>query len=265
MSATCANCDAPIAGRYCAGCGQDARARLTFRELAGQAIGGLLDLDSRFWRTLRGLAIPGRMSADYLAGRRIRYMPPVQTYLVVALLFFALVPAGFEGLVVNNMMRGTITAEALAAGVAPQEYARDWLANSDSPLVTPKFQATLSRYSLLMFLTMPVLALMLHGAHLSRRRDYLEHLVVAIHLQTAMFALGALVLALEAVVFAWWLPPVGRWLYPVLTLALVLHGIAACRRVYAEAWWAAAIKYGAAFLAYFLVLLLTGRVAATLA
>lgn len=262
MAATCANCGGALGGRFCAACGQDGRARLTFREVAGQAIGGLLNLDSRFWRTLRDLAVPGRVTANYLAGQRARYMPPVQTYLVIALLFFAIVPIGFEAFVTNVVVRGDIERDALAAGVAPADHYATWWQRSNAPIGTEDFQVKLTRYSWLMFLTMPLFALVLQGFHLSARRDYLEHLVFTIHLQSVFFAAVAAALGVEILVRALWLPPVSAPLWYAVMALLLVYGVIACRRVYAEGWFAAGVKYSVALFAYVTIMVVAAAAVA---
>ena len=61
-------------------------------ELVRDAFGDLFELDSRLWRTLIPLLLrPGRLTKDYLEGRRARYMPPFRMYLVLSLIFFVVV------------------------------------------------------------------------------------------------------------------------------------------------------------------------------
>ena len=87
---SCLNCGSPLAGQYCGRCGQRANSRLiSLWELLRDAFGDLFELDSRLWRTLVPLMIrPGRLTRDYLEGRRARFMPPFRTYLVLSILFF---------------------------------------------------------------------------------------------------------------------------------------------------------------------------------
>lgn len=87
---TCLNCDSPLRGQYCAQCGQRSQSRLiSLWELVKDAFGDLFELDSRLWQTLGPLLLaPGRLTADYLQGKRARFMPPFRTYLVLSLLFF---------------------------------------------------------------------------------------------------------------------------------------------------------------------------------
>lgn len=86
----CLNCGTTLSGQYCGNCGQRARSRLiSIWELLREAFGDLLELDSRLWRTLIPLAIrPGKLTRDYLEGRRARFMPPFRTYLVLSIIFF---------------------------------------------------------------------------------------------------------------------------------------------------------------------------------
>jgi len=88
----CRNCSSPIRGQYCAGCGQRSISRvITMWELTRDMVGDLADLDSRIWRSLIPLLFkPGHLTADYLQGRRARYMPPFRMYLVLSILFFLL-------------------------------------------------------------------------------------------------------------------------------------------------------------------------------
>jgi hypothetical protein len=89
-SPDCLNCGTHLTGQYCGNCGQRSRSRLiSLWELISDAFGDLLELDSRLWQTLIPLlSRPGRLTHDYLQGRRARYMPPFRMYLVLSLLFF---------------------------------------------------------------------------------------------------------------------------------------------------------------------------------
>lgn len=86
----CLNCGAALSGQYCGQCGQRATSRLiSLWELVRDAFGDLFELDSRLWQTLVPLlARPGRLTREYLEGRRARYMPPFRMYLVLSLVFF---------------------------------------------------------------------------------------------------------------------------------------------------------------------------------
>jgi len=86
----CLNCGTVLRGQYCEQCGQRATGRLiSLWELLRDAFGDLLELDSRLWRTVIPLLIrPGKLTRDYLEGKRARYMPPFRMYLVLSIIFF---------------------------------------------------------------------------------------------------------------------------------------------------------------------------------
>jgi hypothetical protein len=86
----CLNCGHVLHGQYCGICGQRSSSRLiSLWGLIAEGLGDLLDMDSRLWRTLRALLFrPGFLTAEYLEGRRARFMPPFRMYLAFSLLFF---------------------------------------------------------------------------------------------------------------------------------------------------------------------------------
>ena len=90
QAAVCLNCGDALAGRWCSGCGQseDARHR-SLGHLLAEVSEVLTHADSRLWRTLSRLAWrPGRLTRDYLAGRRISQLPPLRLMLIALFLLF---------------------------------------------------------------------------------------------------------------------------------------------------------------------------------
>lgn len=259
MSATaCANCGAAIGGRFCADCGQDSRLKLTLATFLGQAFEGLLDLDSRFWRTLRDLAVPGKLTEAYLAGRRARYMPPVQTYLVVAVLFFAVFGHGFFASVFTTEWRQRVVADAQQEGI-PAEAATA-KATAEFSKDIDAFQRNANHFSGLMVLLLPAFALALKGLYLSERRDLLEHLIVALHLQTVAFLVLTPLAAIQAFLFWQWWPALPLWTWYAAVLAFGIHGVFALKRVHRTSFVTALVKHSAAAAAYLLLVAATGWV-----
>lgn len=86
----CSNCESELHGQYCAACGQRSRQRMiTVWELVREASDVLTSLDSRLWRTL-GLLLfrPGRLTRNYLEGRRARYVAPLRLFIAASVIFF---------------------------------------------------------------------------------------------------------------------------------------------------------------------------------
>src|ERR1700690_139810 len=89
-SARCKNCDAVLLGRFCVNCSQAANVHVpTTMELVHELLEGITHSDSRLWRTLTTLWFkPGKLTAEFIAGRRVAYLPPFRLYLVLSVILF---------------------------------------------------------------------------------------------------------------------------------------------------------------------------------
>src|SRR5438552_19189515 len=86
----CENCGAQLSGKYCAQCGQPAiDYRRSFRHVIVDVLDSFLNWDSKFFATI-GLLIakPWRLTNEFLAGKRVRYVHPLRLYLLASILFF---------------------------------------------------------------------------------------------------------------------------------------------------------------------------------
>ncbi|WP_295181923.1 DUF3667 domain-containing protein [uncultured Christiangramia sp.] len=88
----CLNCELPLDknDRFCPNCGQlNTTKKLSFSDLFNEFFSGVFAYDSRFQRTLRILLFrPGKISKDYVEGKRTRYANPFRFYLSVSIIFF---------------------------------------------------------------------------------------------------------------------------------------------------------------------------------
>jgi len=91
-SAQCLNCGTELKGPFCYYCGQPDRNFMRFfPALLRDLMEDLFDLDSRFMRTLKPLLFkPGRLTRDFMSGRRFRYTPPMRLYIFSSIAFFLL-------------------------------------------------------------------------------------------------------------------------------------------------------------------------------
>jgi len=89
----CENCGAPMAGPFCAKCGQHAvDYRRSFRYVVLDVLDSFLSWDSKFFATIGWLiARPWHLTNEFLAGRRVRYVHPLRVYLLASILFFFVV------------------------------------------------------------------------------------------------------------------------------------------------------------------------------
>jgi len=90
----CLNCGLSLGGEenFCPSCGQrnDTRS-LNFGSFLHAIFSEVISYDSRLWRTILAMLIhPGKVSRDYIDGKRFRYANPFRFYLTVSIVFFVL-------------------------------------------------------------------------------------------------------------------------------------------------------------------------------
>jgi hypothetical protein len=97
---SCRNCQAALVGEYCHECGQKRIPEnwQSVPRFLRQFAGELVTLDFKTVRSVAALFNPGKLPAEFLAGRRREYLGPLKVYFVCAALFFFLGPlwAGFS-------------------------------------------------------------------------------------------------------------------------------------------------------------------------
>jgi len=88
----CSDCGAEVSGNFCSNCGQSTHSHRTLLHLGEELLHGVMHFDGRIWRTLPLLAFnPGRLTREWVQGRRTRYVSPLAIFLfTLFVMFFAL-------------------------------------------------------------------------------------------------------------------------------------------------------------------------------
>ncbi len=218
----CANCGAPLYGPYCSECGQHAHeSSRAIGTLFHDAWHVVTHVDTRFWRTIGMLlAKPGSLTREYFAERRARYLPPFRLYIVLSLLFFALASltggaSGIRAFDPEASRRASADATAAAAdaptaelGEAGSEYNVDhkdcdhvqafgwqWFERSLTEACRraaadhgrSAARAFVANIPKMMFVFLPLMALLMLLLYWRPRRYYVEHLVYFLHTHSALF------------------------------------------------------------------------------
>lgn len=88
----CTNCGHPldISDRYCPNCSQaNSTKKLTLKDFFDEFFSSLISYDSKLLKTLSALLIrPGRITKDYIKGKRISYTNPFRFLLSLAIVYF---------------------------------------------------------------------------------------------------------------------------------------------------------------------------------
>ncbi|MEO7067753.1 MAG: DUF3667 domain-containing protein [Rhodanobacter sp.] len=86
----CANCGAPMQGKFCHECGQSIHSVLKpVHAMIEESVETVFHIDGRIVHTVPPLLLkPGFLTLEYFSGRRIRYIAPVRLMFVLSLLSF---------------------------------------------------------------------------------------------------------------------------------------------------------------------------------
>jgi hypothetical protein len=250
VSMECRNCRTPAPMDFCPACGQEtAMHPPTVREFVHEFASHYIAIDGPLLRTLKTLLFyPGKLTAEYLSGRKRAYVLPLRLYLTISLIVWA-------GLSIQQSWRSKDNLFAHASmrdvsiisfGVkSPQVSIHDGVFSCTGlpdrmcehlrhryQVPDDELRAELSRIAVrlpsymayAMFGVVGLFALCTQLAFRRSRLRYGEHLVFAFHLH----GVGLLALLLTGV------------LPPLASLALLAFGlwylVAACKRVFGGGW-----------------------------
>jgi hypothetical protein len=249
-SPACTNCGAALVGPFCAQCGQrDKSPNPTVGDVVREAAEEISDVDGRLFRSMRALLTkPGFLTNELFFGRRASYVGPVRLYLTFSVLFFAVTAMSINPrLEIQNgvidlgfgqtvFVRGDLTPEARAELIEDATKLRDtrtgWL---------PR----------LLFVLVPLAALLVMLVTPRSGRNYPQHLYFAMHVQAAVFVLLALGSLLprapvrapggQGFTVTWTLAWQDAFGF-VLNVALVAYVVTSFRRVYGGGWVTNAVR-----------------------
>lgn len=223
--AACLNCGALLQGSYCASCGQKAAPpNPTVHELVHELVEAFLHIDGKMIESARLLLTrPGRLTREYFAGRRVRYLSPLRLYLTFSLLFFAASVLWSSSPVLSEQDIQELGAEpqtGILAALPPEQVSElvqrvqhDWMPRA-------------------MFFLVPISALLVMAVTRSARRNLPQHLWFALHVHAAYFGIAALTAVLEHAGGRTW----GNILSFARVLFIVTYSVVAFHTAYAGSW-----------------------------
>lgn len=233
----CLNCNQELQGEnFCPNCGQknDTR-RLSFWDMLAESFTNIFALDSKIFNSLKPLFFkPGKLTKEYVSGKRTKYIHPIRLYLGASILFFTIYSLSFDApnIVHTNVEEGTegpgvriaevkdtnsteykiieliesgadlSTEEALDSVGLENTVGNRWTYfiihktySMDSADKKNQFSEYFrSKIPIFIFVFLPVFALALRLVYVRRDFYYLEHLVFSLHNLAALFLVWALIL-----------------------------------------------------------------------
>lgn len=179
---TCSNCGADVQGNFCQHCGQR-QPRPTdfhFTEIMKQAFGEITDLDGTIWKTIHYLfRYPGKLTHDFLQGKRKQYINPFKLYLLASLLYFLVFSYSSKGTIVDLEMAFKLDLYGNTKDLVMQLW--DPAKQSQEEFMETFIQATRDVNNLLLYSSILIFALFLKLWFIRRNIPYAVHLLFALH------------------------------------------------------------------------------------
>jgi hypothetical protein len=237
----CHNCGIRLSGPYCAACGQKAvPLDVTLHDFLHELTHETLHVDGRVFRTIRRLLLsPGFLTREYTHGRRARWISPIRMYLVFSVAYFAL--SAFTGFRVGVYDRPARSGYSFSmgntprAGVSPEneqdaeDDAKQLGFESFAAMRDAMNRAIRAWVPRVMFVLLPLFALLVAVAYRQVDRNYLHHLIFAVHVHAAWFAAGTVATAVEIAA-----PRTGQSMEPLVVVFGIAYVIFAFLRVYGK-------------------------------
>lgn len=239
----CVTCNSVLSGAYCHACGEKARRDPpTLARFAAEMLAELLDADGRIVKTLKLLVIrPGRLTVEYVSGRRKPYLGPAAVFVLMNVLFFFVQPLA-------NVNTFHATLHSQTNWYPYSDWAEDMVATRlevtglDRDAYAAEFDVASERNArTLIFLQIPLLAIGIMLINFRKRRYFVEHLVFATHFFAALLLLS--VVASFGIYIYWILKP-GFTFDLEIPFIVITTGylLLASREVYGDNWIMASLK-----------------------
>jgi hypothetical protein len=252
----CTNCGQPLMPEthFCPQCGQKNHdLNIPLRGLFEEMAEGILHFDSKSLQTIKALMFkPGFLTAEYITGRRVRYVTPVRLYVFISFLFFFLLalPAGdrpsgesvkkessklaitfFEisSLEVANMTPAqldSVMQKRSISTTAANRYIMRQLALVGSSGQKEITHLLVKGISYMMFALMPVFALTVYWLNRKKAQHYIGTLVFSVHYHCLAFLLLVILVFFTMIgigIILWLVPFIVLPVYLFLALRHVYH------------------------------------------
>ena len=178
----CASCGAAFESPFCPACGERRLDHhdLSLRHFVAHSLHDVTHFDTKIFRSLKVLVSePGRLTADYVDGRRVGWLSPVQLFVMVNVIFFFVAPKlglfrfGYDYFAGNeHVLLRVATKPALDAARGGRDVP-EFRTEFDHAIDHPK--------RLLIFIMVALFAVLLAALLYRRKRYFVEHVVFALH------------------------------------------------------------------------------------
>ncbi len=210
MERICKNCGWKLEPefKFCPNCGQEHKEKVVhFKQFMLDFLGDYFTFDSLIIRSVRPLLFnPGFLTQEFLAGRRVRYIPPLRMFIFISIIFF--------------LVLGPVDS---SVGVEKSD---------ENEFLDFFFSVWFPR---LFFLLLPLFAFFLFLMFRKSVKIYLSHFIFSVHFHAFIFALSTIFVILIDYIF----PTsvfLSQWAFFITIGILEIYLLIALRKVYQQRW-----------------------------
>ena len=206
MSEPCPSCGGAITDTFCGTCGErrPSTRGYSLTHFAHEVFETITDLDRSFLHTVTALIRrPGELTAAYMRGERVRYLRPLQLFLLVNVIFFLVGGPGVNAYStsLHNHLNSSPYQDR-ARAIVRQRLPASGLTDTQYVVAFDQKEKVLART--LVIVMAPGFALAVALLSLDRRRPIVQHVVFAFHFVSFMLLLTiAIVYLLIVLAMAW--------------------------------------------------------------
>jgi len=228
----CPNCGYVLNLQYqfCPSCGQSTQKEEDVKSLVSHFLNDYFTFDSKIIRSIKPLIIsPGMLTLEYLAGKRIQYIPPLRLFIFLSIIFFLLLEW-------FNSESGSRIEDELLDDTFWNTFFASWL---------PK----------LFFILLPIFALIVARLYKKQKRSLLPHFLFALHYHSTIFLIGILYILASWVFYSLNWIVVNQSILLVFAVYLLFNLGFAMKKVYQESFKKTLIKFILLMFSYQLILI----------
>jgi len=229
----CKNCNAPINGTFCQSCGQkliDSEDR-SLSKLLAELISNLFFFDGRFWISLRYLMFkPGKMTTEFVDGKRKRFLPPISLFLLVNLIYFIVSPTSDYSLSLYEQLNMQFYSDYTVQLIDHKVEESGMSYHQIESLYNKK---SLGFAKLFMILNIPLIAIILYLFNFRNRKFFFDSLIFSCHFFAFFLIMTMLMHLIDWLIDASW---EGIFVQAVFVIT-ILYAILAVREFYQKKWY----------------------------
>ena len=188
----CQNCGNYLTGPYCSQCGEKKydKHELSVKHFFSETLESFFHFDNRFFRSLKLLITrPGQLSLNYVQGKRVSFMKPLQLFLVLNLCLFITPGNPFSIPLYNYITYRPFTGYGTKKIIADKIDKDKSNLNEYSIQFNEKIKSESKEF---IFIYIPFYAFLFFLFFISSKRFFAEHLVFACHFMSIYILLTIL-------------------------------------------------------------------------